>query len=225
MQTINKYAQTCFRIQWTLDLQTARLTDFSSYRLLWPQNLGSTCSQRIDLQTRKKPKWNKNGTKMARYRTHFFRHFKILSEMTGLLIWMETTFHEMSRGEDPSHNRWNFFFEFLFAALALQNCHKASVSQITFPNGNVSVFNKHIIVRHWKRFFQATKCHRFKIEPNIHNCQEAGVPAWWTGWLGMSVAGDEESWYGYRFYYKHFLKKCLQNLKLWQPPLKCDHPV
>ena len=48
-------------VQWTLDLQTARLTDFLSYRLLWPQNLGSTCSWRIDLQTRKK---NQNGTKM-----------------------------------------------------------------------------------------------------------------------------------------------------------------
>ena len=43
------------------DLQTARLTDFSSYRFLWLQNLGSTCSRRIDLQTRKKPKWNKNA--------------------------------------------------------------------------------------------------------------------------------------------------------------------
>ena len=45
-----------------------RLTDFSSYRLLWPQNLDSTCSQRIDIQTRKKkPKWNKNRIKTASY--------------------------------------------------------------------------------------------------------------------------------------------------------------
>ena len=55
-------------IQWTFDLQTARLTDFSSYRLLWLQNLGSTCSRTIDLQTRKKPKRNKNGTKTDGYR-------------------------------------------------------------------------------------------------------------------------------------------------------------
>ena len=41
-------------VQWTVDLQTAPLTDFSSYRLLWPKKLGSTCSRRIDLQTGEK---------------------------------------------------------------------------------------------------------------------------------------------------------------------------
>ena len=42
--------------KWTLGLQMARLTDFSSYRLLWLQNLGSTCSRRIDLQVGQKTK-------------------------------------------------------------------------------------------------------------------------------------------------------------------------
>ena len=49
-------------IQWPLDLQTAPVTYFLNYRLLWQQNLGSTCRQRIDLQTgEKNPKWNKNS--------------------------------------------------------------------------------------------------------------------------------------------------------------------
>ena len=48
-------------VQWTLDLQTAWLTDFLSYRLLWPQNLGLICRLRFDLQTRKKPKWPVTG--------------------------------------------------------------------------------------------------------------------------------------------------------------------
>ena len=44
----------------------APLTDFLSYRLLWLQNLGSTCSRKIDLQTGGEKK-SQNGTKTPCY--------------------------------------------------------------------------------------------------------------------------------------------------------------
>ena len=101
-------------LQWTLNLQTAWLTDFSSSRLLWLQNLGSTYSQRIDLQTRKKPKWNKNGTKTAGYGLIGFQCIVGQWRLDLQTFWPAATIpiqiNSVSRGSTVANSLWLHFY-------------------------------------------------------------------------------------------------------------------